>query len=88
MTGRPRVPAGHLSQHELRVVTELARGGGHRQIGIRLGMTTTAVSTTLHRAARRLDAQGPAHLVARAIGLRLIPAGIALTPEDTPGGAW
>jgi hypothetical protein len=35
---------------------------------------------------RRLGATSSAHMVARAIGLRLIPAGIALTDADRTGG--
>ena len=76
--GTRRTPVGQLSAHELAVVVELARGGTHNRIGRRLGISPSAVSTTINRASRRLGTDGPAHLVAVAIGLGLIRPDVAI----------
>lgn len=77
-------PHGQLTTRELAVVAALAQGGGYRAIAARLGITAPAVRAAVFRAKARLDATTSAHLVARAIGLRLIPAGTALTPQERP----
>jgi DNA-binding CsgD family transcriptional regulator len=81
MTG-PRALPGQLTERQLAVVRELALGHTYAQIGRHLGMTTGAATQVGRRAALHLGATTVANLVARAIGLRLIPAGIALTDAD------
>lgn len=78
--GTRKTPAGQLTPRELAVVVELARGGSHQHIARRLGISTTAVATTISRAGRRLGTTGPGHLVSVAIGLRLIRPDIAVRP--------
>lgn len=77
--GSPPPGPGQLTARELGVVTEVARGGTHRQIGARLGISEHTVSDTITRARKRLGAVSPAHLVARAIGLGILPADVAGT---------
>lgn len=77
--GSPPPAPGTLTARELGVVTEVARGGTHRQIGVRLGISEYTVSDTIVRARKRLGAVSPAHLVARAIGLGILPADVAGT---------
>jgi DNA-binding CsgD family transcriptional regulator len=84
-TDRQGAGAGQLTPHELRIVTELARGGTHQDIGRRLGLTTSAVTNAIRAAGRRLGTTSRPHLVARAIGLGLIPADIAI--EATARGS-
>jgi DNA-binding CsgD family transcriptional regulator len=81
-----RTPAGELTPLELQVVTELAQGGTHQRIARRLGTTTSAISTTIHRANSRLRTAGPANLVAVAIGLRLIRPDIAVPSARAAAG--
>lgn len=80
--GRPPVPQGQLTERELDVTRELALGYVYGQIARRRGVSTASVAKAAQRGMRRLDARTAAHLVSRAIALRLIPAGTALTAAD------
>jgi DNA-binding CsgD family transcriptional regulator len=64
------------------MVIETARGGTRADIAARLYISVNTLHCTRQRAMRRLGATSPAHMVARAIALGLIPADVARTPDD------
>lgn len=84
--GTLRTPAGTLTPRELAVVTQLAQGGSHQQIARRLNTTSSAIANAIHSASRRLNAEGPGHLVALAVGLRLIRPDTAVPSARAAAG--
>lgn len=82
--GRLPDPPGDLTDAQRRAVIETARGGTRAQVAARLYISVDTLRSSRTRAMRRLGATSTAHMVARAIGLGLIPADVALTPDD-PG---
>jgi DNA-binding CsgD family transcriptional regulator len=67
----------HLSPTERRVVARIAQGDTYQQIADRLGISPETVATHRRNAGLRLHARNTVHLIALAIGYRLIPANTA-----------
>jgi DNA-binding CsgD family transcriptional regulator len=79
-----RTPPGRLSDAELRVLTEIARGGLQREVATRLTLSESGVRTTLRRARRATGATTTAHLVAITIRNGQLPADVAAGTEVQP----
>lgn len=76
-----RTPPGRLSDSELRVVREVARGGEQQAAADRLGLTYGGVKSILRRARLAVGAKSTAHLVTIAIRTRQLPADVAAGTE-------
>lgn len=78
-----RTPRGRLSEAELRVVHEVARGGGRRQVAARLGLSPLTVKSVLRNATKAAGARSTAGLVGHAIRTGQLPADVAAGTEVT-----
>lgn len=76
-----RTPPGLLSDSELRVVREVARGGEQRAAADRLGLTYAGLKSILLRARRAVGARSTAHLVTIAIRTKQLPVDVAAGTE-------
>lgn len=79
-----RTPPGRLSQAELRILAEVARGRGLQAAATRLGLTLHGVKAALLKSRRALHARTTGHLIAIAIRTRQLPPDIAAGTEVTP----
>lgn len=70
----PETPVIHLTARETQIVALVARGLTNDQVGEELGLSGLTVKSHLARLMRRTNSKDRAHLVAKALRARLLPA--------------
>lgn len=60
-------PAGHITQAQARILTEIARGGSYADVANRLRLAESTILNTMRDARARVGATTSVHLLALAI---------------------